>query len=147
LLYSTARDLGPKGRDSQFGYGLVDPLRALNALEAKVAMDNGPPPAATPPLPRPLPVSATSGMTVSQVPLAPGPGAANGDTDHAPLAEKKRLAACAQEGTTKGMRGPELRDYTVICLAEARLTCLKQAAAQKVRGPDRKDFMGKCLGS
>jgi Subtilase family len=147
LLYSTARDLGPKGRDSQFGYGLVDPLRALDALEAKVAMDNAPPPAATPPLPRPFPVSATSGMTVSQVPLAPGPGATNADTDHAPLAEKKRLAACAQDGTTKGMRGPELRDYTVICLAEARLTCLKQAAAQKVRGPDRKDFMGKCLGS
>jgi hypothetical protein len=45
------------------------------------------------------------------------------------------------------MRGPELRDYSVVCLAEARLTCLKQAVAQKVRGPDRKDFMGKCLGS
>jgi subtilisin family serine protease len=147
LLYSTARNLGPKGRDSQFGYGLVDPLRALNALEAKVAMNNAPPPAATPPLPRPFPVSATAGMTVSQMPLAPGPGAANADTDFAPLAEKKRLAACMQAGTTKGMRGPELQDYTVVCLAEARLTCLKQAVAQKVRGPDRRDFMGKCLGS
>ena len=157
LLYSTARDLGPKGRDSQFGYGLVDPLRALEALEAKVAMNSAPPPAASPPgapppLPRPFPVSATSGMTVSQVPLAPGPGAANASTpnagtDYAPVAEKKRMTACMQEGTAKGMRGPELRDYTVVCLAEARLTCLKQAVAQKVRGPDRKDFMGKCLGS
>jgi len=147
LLYSTARDLGPKGRDSQFGYGLVDPLRALEALDAKVAMNPAPPPAATPPLPQPLPVSATSGMTVSQVPLAPGPGTANGDTDYVPLAEKKRLTLCMQQGTTKGMRGPELRDYSVVCLAEARLTCLKQAVAQKVRGPDRKDFMGKCLGS
>jgi len=147
LLYSTARDLGPKGRDSQFGFGLVDPLRALNAIEAKVATNDAPPPVAPPPLPRPFPVSATSGMTVSQVPLAPGPGAVNSDTDHAPIAEKKRLSACAQEGTSKGMRGPELRDYTVVCLAEARLTCLKQAVAQKVRGSDRKDFMGKCLGS
>ncbi len=38
VLYSSARDLGPKGRDSQFGFGLVDPLHALDALEAKVAM-------------------------------------------------------------------------------------------------------------
>jgi hypothetical protein len=148
LLYSTARDLGPKGRDSQFGFGLVDPLRALNAVGAKVATSDALPAAApSPPLPRPLPVSATSGMTVSQVPLAPGPGAVNPNTDHAPLAEKKRLAACAQEGASRGMRGPELRDYTMVCLAEARLTCLKQAVAQKVRGPDRRDFMGKCLGS
>ncbi len=34
-LFSTARDLGAPGRDSQFGYGLVDPFRALNALEGK----------------------------------------------------------------------------------------------------------------
>jgi subtilisin family serine protease len=222
LLYSTARDLGPKGRDNQFGYGLVDPLHALNSLEAKVAMNNGAPPAATPPLARPINVSATpEKMTVSQVPvsqvpanqvpanpvgnqapgtrapasqtsgsqtsgsqtqanqapanqtaigpapvsqppanqaavskippsqtpLAPGPAAQNPATDFVPLAEKKRMAACLQEGTVKGVRGAELKDYTVICLAEARLTCLKQAVAQKVRGPDRRDFMGRCLGS
>jgi hypothetical protein len=29
LLYSTARSLGPNGRDSRFGFGLVDPLHAL----------------------------------------------------------------------------------------------------------------------
>jgi subtilisin family serine protease len=167
LLYSTARNLGPKGRDSQFGYGLVDPFHALNSLDAKVAMNNATPPAATPPLARPLPVSTTpEKMTVSQmpanqtpanpvptnqVPLAPGPGATNGaaspNTDFVPTAEKKRMAACLQEGTVKGIRGAELRDYTVVCVAEARLTCLKQAVAQKVRGPDRRDFMGRCLGS
>jgi subtilisin family serine protease len=147
LLYSTARSLGPNGRDSQFGFGLVDPLHALEALEAKVAMGNSKPAPAATPLPRPFPASATSGMTVSQVPLAPGPGATNGETDFVPVAEKKRLTACLQDGTAKGIRGPELRDYTVVCVAEARLTCLKQAVAQKVRGPDRRDFMGKCLGS
>ncbi len=223
VLYSTARNLGPKGRDSQFGFGLVDPFHALNSLDAKMAMENAAPPPATPPLPRPLAASATSEkMTVSQVstgqvstgqvsngqasagqapanqapankapaiqapvsqaptsqvpvnqvpvnqvpanrapanqtatnhlpanalPLAPGPGATNAATDFAPVAEKKKLAACLQQGTAKGIRGPELRDYTVVCLAEARLTCLKQAVAQKVRGPDRRDFMGKCLGS
>ena len=45
----------------------------------------------------------------------------------------------------KGVRGPELRDYTMICLAEARLTCLRQAVAQKMRGPERRDFMGRCI--
>jgi subtilisin family serine protease len=207
LLYSTARDLGAKGRDSQFGFGLVDPLRALSSLDAKVAMNNTSPPPATPALPRPLPASATpekitvsqvsqtpvnqapvnqapvnqtpasqapvgqaplnqvplnqapanqvpaKQVAVNQVPannqvrLAPGPGMTNADTDFAPLAEKKRLTACMQEGTAKGIRGSGLRDYTVVCLAEARLTCLRQAAAQKVRGPDRRDFMGRCLGS
>jgi hypothetical protein len=34
-LFSTAHDLGAPGRDPQFGYGLVDPVRALNALEGK----------------------------------------------------------------------------------------------------------------
>jgi subtilisin family serine protease len=37
ILFSTARDLGPPGRDSLYGYGLVDPYRALNALAANVA--------------------------------------------------------------------------------------------------------------
>ncbi|MCW3813139.1 type VII secretion-associated serine protease mycosin [Micromonospora sp. DR5-3] len=30
-LISTARDLGPTGRDDRFGYGMVDPVAALNA--------------------------------------------------------------------------------------------------------------------
>jgi hypothetical protein len=29
ILMSTAKDLGPKGFDPQFGAGLVDPLKAL----------------------------------------------------------------------------------------------------------------------
>ena len=29
LLTSTARDLGTAGRDNNFGYGLVDPLKAI----------------------------------------------------------------------------------------------------------------------
>jgi subtilisin family serine protease len=34
LLLSTAMDLGPKGRDDQFGAGLADPYRAIVALKA-----------------------------------------------------------------------------------------------------------------
>jgi subtilisin family serine protease len=48
ILFSTAKDLGPPGRDSQFGFGLVDPYRALNALAAKVAAKGVPRPALAP---------------------------------------------------------------------------------------------------
>lgn len=149
ILFSTAKDLGPKGRDSQFGFGLVDPYRALDALADKIAGDHSQSPTA---------VAATSAATavsetfrVSQ--LAPGgaPIAAprstqpEGDDVRASV-EKKRLA-CRQEGASKGMRGPDLQDYVVICVAEARLACLKQAVAQKVRGAERRDFLNSCLGS
>ena len=75
------------------------------------------------------------------------PAATDPSTDFVPVAEKRRLDACMQDGVTRGHRGADLRDYAVVCLAEARLTCLKQAVAQRVRGPDRRDFMGRCLGS
>jgi len=39
VLFSTAKRLGRPGRDSQFGFGLVDPYRALNLLAAKVAAE------------------------------------------------------------------------------------------------------------
>ena len=225
VLYSSARDLGPKGRDSQFGYGLVDPLHALDTLEAKVAMRKVTQPVAATATPKPLHVSATAEtITVSQVPpnqtdpapaspaaqapaappaarvqtpapaqppasaqtqapaqnqapaqfpantaasltpatpspvkrppratLAPGPAAiapaaTDPSTDFVPEAEKRRLDGCVQDGMTRGHRGADLRDFAVVCLAEARLTCLKQAVAQKVRGTDRRDFMGRCLG-
>ena len=227
VLYSSARDLGPKGRDSQFGFGLVDPLHALDALEAKVAMGKATTPvAATTPMPKPLHVSEIDRVTtLSQfqpaqaqsepVPAKPEPpaakprragpdsGASSGtgaaasspnpsagpiscqrsggphagnsgadqpatprdagarsgrgpadraaatdpSTDFVPKAEKMRLNACLQDGMNRGHRGADLRDYAVVCLAEARLTCLKEAVAQKVRGSDRRDFMGRCLGS
>ena len=41
ILFTTAKDLGAPGRDEQFGYGLVDPYRALNALNAQVARGVG----------------------------------------------------------------------------------------------------------
>ncbi|MBV9971021.1 MAG: S8 family serine peptidase [Xanthobacteraceae bacterium] len=222
VLYSSARDLGPKGRDSQFGYGLVDPLHALDTLEAKVAMGKATRPVAATPMPKPLQVSETGeSMTVSQlqpspapadpppatleppapkppaqaqartpaqsqpsgqtqapgqypanaaagltpptqppinrparapVTLAPGPGATgptatDPSTDFVPMAEKMRLNACLQDGMNRGHRGADLRDYAMVCLAEARLSCLKQAVSQKVRGSERRDFMGRCLGS
>ena len=61
VLFSTAKDLGAPGRDSMFGYGLVDPYRALNALEAKVAVGHGPPAATASSNAKPVTVATTFG--------------------------------------------------------------------------------------
>jgi subtilisin family serine protease len=47
VLFSTARDLGTPGRDPQFGYGLVDPYRALTALDNKAIARSRPVPETT----------------------------------------------------------------------------------------------------
>ena len=101
VLYSSARDLGPKGRDSQFGYGLVDPLHALDTLEAKVAMSKGTPPvtATATPMPKPLHVSATTEkMTVSELPpnqaqpdSAPAPSSPTAQPPAAPPAAQTQV--------------------------------------------------------
>jgi subtilisin family serine protease len=39
ILTSIAKHHAPKGRDDQFGWGVVDPYQALMALDAKVARD------------------------------------------------------------------------------------------------------------
>jgi hypothetical protein len=60
LLTSSAKDLGTHGRDDQFGWGLVDPYRALMALDLrnKVARDPSRVPPATPASLRAGPVTA-----------------------------------------------------------------------------------------
>jgi subtilisin family serine protease len=45
ILLSTAKDLGPKGRDDQFGAGLVDAYQAIMSLEPKSATTEPPGPA------------------------------------------------------------------------------------------------------
>lgn len=151
-LFSTAKDLGPKGRDSQFGFGLVDPYRALNELAAKVAVDQSARQTPAPANAKPPAVAMTSGsVSLSQLSSEPRSTTAPRDADFEPDSarasiEKKRLA-CRQEGMSKGMRGPDLQDYVIVCVAEARLACLKRAVAQKVRGAERRDFLNSCLGS
>jgi len=130
--------LGRKGRDSQFGFGLVDPYRALSALEPKVAADHPAPPVAAPAQTKPLAAdtkplaAATPPATFAVSQLAPGaaptaaPRSADADDTRASV-EKKRFA-CRQEGMNKGMRGPDLQDYVVVCLAEARRSRKKSMA-------------------
>jgi subtilisin family serine protease len=56
VLTSSARNVAHQGRNDQFGYGVVDPPRALKALDAKVA--RGWTPAPEPGAAKPGPISA-----------------------------------------------------------------------------------------
>jgi subtilisin family serine protease len=40
ILKNTAKDLGPKGRDDEFGYGLIDYEKAINAALSTVQIDS-----------------------------------------------------------------------------------------------------------
>jgi serine protease len=46
-IVKTAKDMGPQGRDTEYGYGMIDPTAALTAVIPAVAnnpLDNAPPP-------------------------------------------------------------------------------------------------------
>lgn len=58
-IITSARDLGPRGRDDRFGYGLVDPVRALTATIATVARN---------------PLDTTPSPGVARFGAAPGTG-------------------------------------------------------------------------
>ena len=49
ILFSTARHLGRSGRNTEFGFGLVDPYRAVSTAAAKLAAKGVVPTAAAPP--------------------------------------------------------------------------------------------------
>ncbi len=174
VLFSTARDLGAPGRDSLFGYGLVDPYRALHALEAKAVAGRNLPEttasananAAMPPKPPPGAAALISGAPAGPIgpatPPAPktGPAPSAGkltvtgmapsapaatELDESPATVEKKRQACSEDAAAKGVRASEMPDYVAVCVGEARLACLKQAVAQKVRGPGRREFMNRCL--
>jgi subtilisin family serine protease len=174
VLFSTARDLGAPGRDSLFGYGLVDPYRALHALEAKAVAGRNLPEttasananAAMPPKPPPGAAALISGAPAGPIGpatppapktgpvpsagkltvtgMAPSPPAAT-ELDESPATVEKKRQACSEDAAAKGVRASEMPDYVAVCVGEARLACLKQAVAQKVRGPGRREFMNRCL--
>jgi subtilase family protein len=58
ILTSSAKHHAPKGRDDQFGWGVVDPYRALMAADTKVAKDRSKVPATTEGAAAPRPISA-----------------------------------------------------------------------------------------
>jgi subtilisin family serine protease len=58
VLTTSAKHHAPNGRDDQFGWGVVDPYRALMSLDAKMARDRSKVPATTDGTAAPRPISA-----------------------------------------------------------------------------------------
>ncbi|GAA1610256.1 hypothetical protein GCM10009679_12850 [Saccharothrix algeriensis] len=93
-LISTAQDLGPAGRDDEFGFGLIDPVAALTAEVAPVrtnSLDVLPPPgrAGFGPAPEVSPAAAATPTPAADTRPAPTPQRVNGGLqlalDGAPL--------------------------------------------------------------
>jgi type VII secretion-associated serine protease mycosin len=75
-LISTARDLGPAGRDNRFGYGEIDPVAALRAEVAEVA---------TNPLATGKALAGSGGMGPDSAPDASTEATPSGSTSGAPV--------------------------------------------------------------
>ena len=58
---------------------------------------------------------------------------------------RRKAASCRNEARRQNLRGREVADFTVICVAEARLACLKRAVQEQVRGAQRRDYIDGCL--
>ncbi len=159
VLFSTAKDLGTPGRDSMFGYGLVDPYRALNALEAKVAVGRGlPTTTSSNTVVKPVTVATTSdklpvgaASLVSGAPAAPiGPAV--------PLPTSKPSVPPPGKLTVSQLAPPAPLAPGPLALAPARpegdetaiverkrQACRQDAAAKGMRGPDVFDHVTVCV--
>jgi subtilisin family serine protease len=80
VLTSTARNLNPKGRDDQYGWGLIDPAAALQELDSRIA-DGKLIATAKPAAPKPAAKSATAKSpaprTAAPKTTAPSPASTN----------------------------------------------------------------------
>jgi subtilisin family serine protease len=157
-LFSTARDLGSPGRDSTFGYGLVDPYRALNALEAKVAVGRSPPATTASANPKPVTVATTSdklpvgaAALVSGQPAAPiGPAT---PAKPSPTPPPGKLAVSqlappvpAPAPVSLAPSAPAAGgDEAPAALERKRLACRQDAAAKGMRGLEMWDYVAVCL--
>jgi subtilisin family serine protease len=74
LLTSSAKTLGPKGRDDQFGWGLIDPEKALLAVDERIAIDGMTPVAQQPAKPA---AQQAAKPPAKPSTLRPGPGIAS----------------------------------------------------------------------
>src|SRR5262252_7044820 len=160
VLFSTARDLGVPGRDSMFGYGLVDPYRALNALEAKVASGGGLPATtasanakpvalATPSKPPPGAAALVSGVPAAPIgPATPltSPGSKPGS---APPAGKLTVSQIAPSVPATPVAvapaAAEPDESSPATIEKKRLSCRQNAAAKGVRGAEMEDYIAVCV--
>ncbi len=150
-LFSTAKDLGAPGRDSLFGYGLVDPYRALNALEAKAVAGHAP-------LATTASASTNSG-TVTATPAKPPPGAAAlvAGAPAAPIGPATPAGSPAQRPAAAGKLtvsgiGPSVSvtaaaesDESPATIEKRRQTCRQNAAARGVQETELSDYVAVCV--
>jgi hypothetical protein len=160
-LFSTAKDLGAPGRDSMFGYGLVDPYRALNALEAKVAVGRGLPTATASAdrVVKPVTVATTSdklpigaAALVSGAPAAPiGPAVPPPATPRPSVTPPPGKLTVSQLAPPAPLApGPVTLarpdvDETSAIVDRKRQACRQDAAARGMRGPDVFDYVTVCV--
>ncbi len=164
VLYSTAKDLGTPGRDKEFGYGLVDPYRALIALntpDAKVALQRQPP-AAGPLMPIAVATTAEK-LPLGTSKLAPGPAAAPPEptlpetATRTPLPTPKPVAGAAPSGklTVSQVAGPSAvpgapaatpePDDAPAIIEKKRQACRQDGMNKGMRGADMADFVTVCV--
>ena len=150
VLFSTARDLGAPGRDPMFGYGLVDPYRALNALEAKAVADRGLPETTA---------SANTQVTIATTSTKPPPGAAAlvsgspaGPIGPAtPPAPRTGAVSPAGKLTISGIAppvGPAATepDEAPATIERKRQACGQDAASRGVQASETPDYIAVCVG-
>jgi subtilisin family serine protease len=146
-LYTTARDLGTPGRDPQFGYGLVDPYRALNALEAKTMARSRPAPETTA-LANPRRLTDTkpppgAAELVSGAPAGPIGPATPRVSVASPGGEATAGRAPVQTTATPAALPPAAEDAALI--EKKREACRQTAADQGVEATEMADYVAVCV--
>ncbi len=151
ILFSTARDLGSPGRDPQFGYGLVDPYRALHALEAKAVAGrrlpettaSANPSATTSPKPPPGAAALISGAPAG--PIGPAtPPALKGDA--VPPTGKLTVTGIAPSAPAGPGPAAIEADESPAIVEKKRQACSQDAAAKGVRASELPDYIAVCVG-
>jgi subtilisin family serine protease len=157
-LFSTARDLGAPGRDPMFGYGLVDPYRALHALEAKAVAGRVPPETTASANTNQVTIATTAAKPppgaaalVSGAPAAPiGPATpAAPKTGAVPSAGKLTVSGIAPSApTAPSAVAPDAiqSDESSATVEKKRQACSQDAAARGIRASEVPDYVAVCLG-
>jgi subtilisin family serine protease len=147
VLFSTARDLGAPGRDSLFGYGLVDPSRALHALEAKTVAGRSLPettaqanPSTTAPKPPPGAAALISGAPAGPIgpatPSAPKTGS---------VASAGKLTVTGIAPSARAASGATESDESSAPVEKKRQACSEDAAAKGVLASEMLDYVAVCV--
>jgi len=158
VLFSTARDLGTPGRDPMFGYGLVDPYRALNALEAKAVAGQGlsvttasantnTKPVTVTTTPAKLPPGAAA--LVSGAPAAPiGPATPALRTGTVPAAGNVTVSGIVPSAPPAPVAlAPSATeaDESPATIEKKRQACGQDAAARGIQASEAPDYVAVCV--